>query len=224
MLFVDWAPVRKHRALVTLTPKYAERCSDCTKPVNLPASHDASKCQMEKIMRTKHFIVAVLVLALALIAGCSDKQKADQQIKETVDKSLQQGGFKDVLVDTDADKKVVTLGGKVRTPEDKDRAASVVQTAAQGWVVANQISIEPAGQEEAARKIESNIDDSIEKTYESLLIANHMDKDGIHFKSKNGLLTLEGKVKSPDIRASAEQMGSTVPHVTQVVNKIDVSK
>jgi osmotically-inducible protein OsmY len=179
---------------------------------------------MEKIMRTKHAMVAVLVLSLALIAGCSDKQKADQQVKESADKSLKQSGFKDVLVDTDAGNKVVTLGGKVRTPEDKDRAATVVQAAANGWVVANQISIEPEGQEEAARKIENNIDEAIEKTYESLLIANHMDKDGIHFKSKNGLLTLEGKVKTPDIRASAEQVGRTVPHVTQVVNKIDVSK
>ena len=209
---------------VTLGPKYVERCSDGTIRVNLSLTQTASNCLMEKVMRTKKVMVAVLVLALALIAGCSNKQKADQQIKESVDKSLKQGGFKDVLVDTDADKKVVTLGGKVKTPEDKDRAAGVVQTAAQGWIVANQISIEPAGQEDAARKIESNIDDAIEKTYESLLIANHMDKDGIHFKSKNGLLTLEGKVKSPDIRASAEQMGSTVPHVTQVVNKIDISK
>jgi osmotically-inducible protein OsmY len=209
---------------VTLGPKFAESCSDGTNPVNLSLTQTASNSLMEKVMRTKHVSVAVLVLTLALIAGCSNKQKAGQQVKESVDKSLKQGGFKDVLVDTDADKQVVTLGGKVKTPEDKDRAAAVVQAAAQGWVVANQISIEPAGQEDAARKIESNIDDAIEKTYESLLIANHMDKDGIHFKSKNGLLTLEGKVKSPDIRASAEQMGSTVPHVTQVVNKIDISK
>jgi osmotically-inducible protein OsmY len=90
--------------------------------------------------------------------------------------------------------------------------------------VANQISIEPEGQESAARKIEGNIDEAIEKTYESTLIANHMDNDGIKFKSKNGLLTLDGTVKTADIRTSAEQLGRTIPHVTQVVNKIDVKK
>jgi osmotically-inducible protein OsmY len=176
------------------------------------------------VMRTKHVIAAVLVLTLAMIAGCSNNQKAAQQVKDTVDKSLKQVGFKDVTVDADADKKVVTLGGKVKTPEDKDKAGGAAQAAAQGWVVANQISIEPEGQEAAARKIEGNIDDAIEKTYDSLLIANHIDNEGIKFKSKNGLLTLEGKVKTAEIRTTAEQLGGTVPHVTQVVNKIDVKK
>jgi osmotically-inducible protein OsmY len=178
---------------------------------------------MEKVMR-KHILVFAVALSLALGVACSNNQKAADQIKNHVQTSLNQAGFKDVVIDTDADKKVVTLNGKVRAPEDKDRAASAAQTAATGWVVANQISIEPEGQETAARKIESNIDDAIEKTYESTLIANHMDKEGIRYKSKNGLLTLDGTVKSADVRASAEQLGRTVPHVTQVVNKIDVKK
>jgi osmotically-inducible protein OsmY len=178
---------------------------------------------MEKVMR-KHILVVAIAVALGLNIACSNNQKAAQQVKDNVQKSLDQGGLKDVKVDTDADKKVITLNGKVRAPEDKDRATSAAQAAANGWVIANQISIEPEGQESAARKIESNIDDAIEKTYESTLIANHMDKEGIHFKSKNGLLTLDGTVKSADVRASAEQLGRTVPHVTQVVNKIDVKK
>jgi osmotically-inducible protein OsmY len=175
-------------------------------------------------MRTKQVITVVAVLIFALATACSNNQKAARQTKDNVEKALKQDAWKDVKVDTDADKKVVTLNGKVKTPEDKDRAGSAAQGAANGWVVANQISIEPEGQEAAARKIESNIDDAIEKTYESLLIANHIDKEGIKFKSKNGLLTLEGKVKNADIRSTAQQLGSTVPHVTQVVNKIDVKK
>jgi osmotically-inducible protein OsmY len=179
---------------------------------------------MEKAMRKTQMLAALAVVVLALGTACSNNQKAAQQVKDNVKKSLDQAGFKDVNVDTDADKKVVTLGGKVKMPEDKDKVASAAQSAANGWVVANQVSIEPEGQEEAARKIESNIDEAIEKTYESTLIANHMDKDGIQFKSKNGVLTLDGTVKDANTRASAEQLGSTVPHVTQVVNKIEVKK
>jgi len=175
-------------------------------------------------MFKRNIVAALLVLTLGLIAGCSNNQKAASDVKDNVEKSLKAANFNDVKVDTDADKKVVTLGGKVKMPEDKDRAASAAQASAQGWVVANQISIEPEGQEAAARKIEGNIDEAIEKTYESLLIANHMDKDGIKFKSKNGQLTLDGTVKTADLRSSAEQVAKTVPHVTQVVNKIDVKK
>jgi osmotically-inducible protein OsmY len=178
----------------------------------------------EKDMRKTSILSALLLFTLAFLPACSNTQKAAQQVRDNVSRRLDQAGLKDVKVDTDADKKVVMLNGKVKTPEDKDRAASVAQGEANGWVVANQISIEPEGQEAAARKIESNIDEAIEKTYESTLIANHMDKDGIRFKSKNGLLTLDGTVKSPDLRASAEQLGRTVPHVTQVVNKIEIKK
>jgi osmotically-inducible protein OsmY len=166
----------------------------------------------------------VLALTLTVAPACSNNQKAASQTKDNVEKSLQQAGFKDLKVDMDADKRVVTLNGKVPSQELKDRAESAAKSAANGFIVANQISIEPVGQEAAARKIEENIDDSIEKTYKALLIANHMDEDGIHFKSKNGLLTLDGKVKTADIRTSAEKLGATVPHVTQVVNKIEVKK
>lgn len=170
--------------------------------------------------------IAILTLTASLAFGpaCSDKQKAASQTKDNVEKSLQQAGFKDVKVDTDADKRVITLNGKVPSQELKDRAEDAAKSAASGYIVANQLSIEPVGQEGAARKIEENIDDAIEKTYKALLIANHMDEEGIHFKSKNGLLTLDGKVKTADIRQSAEKLGATVPHVTQVVNKIEVKK
>jgi osmotically-inducible protein OsmY len=179
---------------------------------------------MEKVMRKTQIVAALVLVVLALGTACSNKQKAAQQVKDNVEKSLQQANLKDVKVDTDADKRVVTLDGKVPSQEVKDQAAATARAAANGWVVANQISIEPQGEEAAARKIEGNIDEAIEKTYESVLIANHMDKDGIRFKSKNGLLTLEGTVKDANIRTTAEQLGSTVPHVTQVVNKIDVKK
>jgi osmotically-inducible protein OsmY len=171
--------------------------------------------------------VAALAMLVALILGlsvaCTKKQNAARVDKDAIEKALDQAGFgRDVKTDIDADKGVVTLNGKVRSPELKDKAAQVVQAAAPGTIVANQISVEPVDQESAAKKIEGNVDDAIDHSYKAALTANHLDDAGIHYKVKNGVLTLEGNVKDPEIRQKAESVGASVPNVSQVVNKIDV--
>lgn len=175
-------------------------------------------------MRSVRAAVSVVVLAFmaVVITGCS-KQEAPP-LKETVSKALQQAGFNDVKVDEDRDKGVITLNGRVRSPELKAHAEEVAKAAAPGKVVANQLSIEPVDQESAAKKIESNVDDAIGKSYKATLIANHLDDAGIHYDVKNGVLTLTGTVKNADVRAQAEKLGASVPNVAQVVNKLDVKK
>ena len=166
-------------------------------------------------------LIAVLLCTLAVACNSNQRQARDQ--REAVDKALQQAGYDHIKVDYDRDKKLVTLDGKVRSQELKDRAAQVAQTAAPGQVVANQLSIEPVDEESAAKKIESNTDDAIEKNFKALLIANHMD-DACRFHAKNGVLTLEGKVKDMDTRTQLEKLAATVPKVDQVVNKLDVKQ
>jgi osmotically-inducible protein OsmY len=51
-----------------------------------------------------------------------------------------------------------------------------------------------------------------------------LDKQSIDFKSNNGVLTLKGKVKSPEQRQQAEQVAANVPNVAQVVNEIEVNR
>ena len=80
------------------------------------------------------------------------------------------------------------------------------------------------GFESQAKKIESNVDDAIEKNYKAALISKGLDKQSIHFKSNNGVLTLNGKVKSPAQRQQAEQVAANVPNVAQVVNEIEVNR
>jgi osmotically-inducible protein OsmY len=111
----------------------------------------------------------------------------------------------------------------VPSQEAKDKAFEVAKGAAGDLVVANEISIEPPGVESQARSIESNIDDSIEHNFKAVLISHRMDKDHIRYDSKNGVLTLKGSVPNMKERQAAEKLAASVPHVTQVVNELEVN-
>lgn len=167
---------------------------------------------------------AVLVLALGLAVACTNSKQQARNDKENVVKALDQAGYSGVRVDWDKDKRVIGLNGRVRSPELKAKAGEVAAQAAPGDVISNQLSVEPVDQESAAKKIESNVDDAIEKNYKAVLVANHLDNQRIHFKAKNGVLTVEGKVKTPDQRMTAEKLAASVPNVQEVVNKIDVDE
>jgi hyperosmotically inducible periplasmic protein len=175
-------------------------------------------------------LVAVVVAMLAFGVACTSNRnqntagKAARNDKEAVEKSLDQAGFSGLRVDWDKDKGVIALNGRVRSPELKDKAAQVAAQAAPGYVVSNQLSIEPVDNESAAKKIESNVDDAIEKNFKAVLIANHLDKERIHYKAKNGVLTIDGKVKTPAERTQVQQLAKTVPNVDEVVNKLDVDQ
>ncbi len=165
------------------------------------------------------------ILALGLLAGvsaCSKQRANPPSAKEQVERSLDQAGLRDVNVDENRDKGVLTLKGKVQTEEQKAKAEEVAKAAAGGMVVANEVSVEPQGMEGQAKKIESNVDDAIEKDYKAAVIANHLDKQHIRFDAKNGVLTLKGDVDTMQQREAAEQIAAKTPNVTQVVNELEV--
>jgi osmotically-inducible protein OsmY len=66
------------------------------------------------------------------------------------------------------------------------------------------------------------VDDSIEKNFKAVLLANRWEKEDISYKAKNGVLTLKGKVPSQQERQAIEKTAASVPNVTQVVNELDV--
>ena len=165
----------------------------------------------------------ILALLLVLGVGCSRKQNsANEGYKDNVKKALEQGDLKDVTVDEDRDKNLVTLGGTVHSEDAKTRAAEVAKSAAPNRVIANEISIQPVGMESQAKEIAKNVDAAIEKNYKAALVANHLDNQGIKFASKNGVLTLRSSVDSPDDSQSAQQIATTVPNVQQVINELRV--
>ncbi len=162
-----------------------------------------------------------LLLTLATVA-CS--RTSNVSYEDAVQTALQQADLKDISVSEDKDKNTITLGGKLHSEDAKNQAAQVAQSAAPGRTVANEISVEPVGIESEAKKIESNVDDGIESNYKAVLIANGLSKQDIRYSSKNGVLTLKGKVKATDQKKEAAQLASTVPNVSQVVNNLEVSR
>jgi osmotically-inducible protein OsmY len=168
-------------------------------------------------------IVTVCMLLAALFVGVSCTKRGDtNSYKDSVTRALEQADLKGVTVSEDRDKNTITLGGKLHSDDAKSRAGEVAKSAAQPRVIANEISVQPVGQESEARTVTSNLDDGIEKNYKAALIASHLDKQHIRFAASNGVLTLNGTVKSAGQKQEAEKLAAKVPNVKQVVNQLDV--
>jgi|SRR5580658_6348461 hyperosmotically inducible protein len=163
------------------------------------------------------------LLAIAIVGtltGCSSMTKSPD-VAGDIRKSLDQAGYKDVSVSQDRDKGVVTLTGHVPADSDKTQAEQLAKAQAAGQVVADEISVLPPGEVNAAKAINSDVDKSIEKLMDAVLIQNKLHHD-VKYSAKNGVLTLTGEVNSQQLRDQAQQLAAAVPNVQQVVNEIQV--
>lgn len=171
-------------------------------------------------LKTATTVLASLLLALAM--GCTSNKASTPDVKDQVTKALDNAGYKDLKVDVNNDKELVTLTGDVKTQDDKDHAEGLAKAAAGGYVISNEIGVRPEGVENAARKIDSNVDDAIEKDFKAVIIAHRLEKQHIRYDAKNGVLTLKGDVDTSGTREQVEKLASSVPNVQQVVNELDV--
>ena len=171
----------------------------------------------------KRFRLSVAMLALlavGVLGGCSSTTKSPD-VAESVRKSLDQAGFKNVSVTQDRDKGILTLGGQVASENDKSQAESLAKSLAAGQVVADQIAVVPVGIEKDARAVNSDLDDGIEKNLDAALIQNQMH-DEVKYAVKSNVVTLTGEVNSQSKRDQAERVATSVPNVKQVVNDLQV--
>jgi hyperosmotically inducible protein len=173
-------------------------------------------------MRVKTIVATLATLLLSFAIGCNTNKANTPDVKDQVSKALNNAGYSDVKVAVNNDKQVVTLSGDVKTQEDKERAEELAKTTAAGFVVSNEIGVRPEGVESAAKKIDSNVDDAIEKDFKAVIIANRLENQHIRFDAKNGVLTLKGDVDNARQREQAEKLAASVPNVQQVVNELDV--
>jgi hyperosmotically inducible protein len=171
-------------------------------------------------------VLALVALgaAICVTVACNSTDRANADYKNNVKAALEQADLKDVSVAEDAAKNTITLGGTLHSEDAKNRAASVAQANAGPRIVANEISVEPIGNERDARKIESNLDDGIESNYKAVLISKGLDKQHIRYDAKNGVLTLKGSVKSTEQRQAAQELAKNTPNVQQVVNEIQIER
>jgi hyperosmotically inducible protein len=172
-------------------------------------------------MKKLRLSVAILTLAAAgTLAGCSGTA-ASPDVSESIRKSLDRAGFKDVSVSQDREKGVVTLGGQVGSENDKSEAESLAKSLAGAQVVADQIAVIPKGVEKEAKAVNSDLDEGIEKNLDAALIQNRMHGN-VKYEVKSGVVTLTGEVNSQYKRDHAEQVATRVPNVKQVVNDVQV--
>ncbi len=173
-------------------------------------------------MKTMKISLSLLMLlALAGMLGCSRASAKSPDVSDSIRKSLDQAGLKDVSVSQDRDKGIVTLGGQVSSENDKFRAESVAKSFAGNQVVADQIAVVPVGGEKEARAVNSDLDEGIESNLDAALLQNKMH-DSVKFEVKSAVVTLTGEVNSEAMRSSAERVAAAVPNVQQVVNDLQV--
>jgi osmotically-inducible protein OsmY len=163
----------------------------------------------------------IALIVVVILVGCSGTSKQSPDVSDSIRKSLDQTGLKDVSVSQDRDKGVVTLGGHVAADADKSQAESIAKSIATGQVVANQIAVMPPGGESEAKAVNSDLDKAIKKNLDAALIQNKLHKS-VKYDVTNGVVTLTGEVNSQSKRAQAEQIASAVPNVKQVVNDLQI--
>jgi hyperosmotically inducible protein len=175
-------------------------------------------------MKTLKLCFSLLALLVVVtLSGCSGTARQSPDVSDSIRKSLDQAGLKDVSVSQDRDKGVVTLGGHVAVDADKSQAESVARSIATGQVVANQIAVMPSGAESEAKAVISDLDKAIEKNLDAALIQNKLHKS-VKYDVKNGVVTLTGEVNSQSKRALADRIASAVPNVKQVVNDVQIKE
>jgi len=167
-------------------------------------------------------LTALIALSLLFGVACSQQRANTPSVKDQVSKALDNANLKDVKVDEDRDKGVVTLSGDVKTPDDKQRAEEIARQNAPNMVVSNEIGVRPEGAEGTAKDIDKNLDSGIEKNFKAALTENRLDNQHIRFESKNGVITLKGDVDNMQQRQQAEKLAANIPNVQQVVNELDV--
>ena len=170
-------------------------------------------------MKVLKLIAVIPTLSLVLV-GCSTTPKSPD-VSDSLRKSLQQAGYKDVSVSQDRDKGIVTLNGHVPSDADKSQAESIAKSQAGGQVVANQIEVTPPAGASDAKTVDSDLDKAIDKNLDAALVQHKLDK-GVSYSVKNGVVTLKGTVSSESRRAEVAKVASKVPNVSQVVNELQI--
>jgi hyperosmotically inducible periplasmic protein len=166
------------------------------------------------------FQVTVVFAGLAVSQACSTKPKFPD-VAGSIHDALKQAGFKDVSVNQDRDKGVVTLKGNVAADRDKVQAESIARSMASGQVVGDEIAVLPPGGESVAKTINTDLDEGIKRNVDAALLQNGLH-DHVKYDVKEGVVTLTGEVNTQARRGEAQQVVATVPNVQQVVNQIDV--
>lgn len=120
-------------------------------------------------------------------------------------------------INVDAEGGVVTLRGKVGSPEEKKTAEEVAKGIEGVTRVKNHLEVVPSAEKEAVNRK----DDEITKAVKDRLAKDAQLKDSsVGVRSDNGIVTLTGDAKDLDARARASQLARGVDGVKAVKNEL----
>jgi len=141
---------------------------------------------------------------------------------DNINNALTQANLGSVKVDVDNDKKVVKLTGQVNSENEKNQAEQIAKDNSGGYVVANEVEVQPTNASNDTKKVNNKTDDAIKNEWEALSAKNNWDNQHINSDVNNGVLTLKGDVDSQSQRTSIQRAAAKIPHVRQVVNELTV--
>ena len=116
-----------------------------------------------KLLRLMLTLVPVLLVGGLL--GCSNSPTKSPDVTDSVRRSLDQAGYKDVSVTQDRDKGVITLTGHVPSDADKSQAEEIAKSYAASQVVSDQIAVLPPGAESDTKTVNSDLDKGIDASW-----------------------------------------------------------
>src|SRR5258708_23782033 len=158
----------------------------------------------------KLFSSTVVLLIAACLSACSNTPTKSPDVADNIRKSLDQANLKDVSVSQDREKGVVTLTGTTGSDSDKAQAESIAKSVAASQVVSNEIAVRPPNDSSMAKKVDSDLDNGIEKNLHAVLVKNRLEHAG-KYDIKNTAVTLSGTVNSQSKCAEVEKLATKVP-------------
>ena len=165
-------------------------------------------------MRT-WLLTAALTSAMAL--GACER---GPDVQKMADGALQSVDLDD-KVDAKYDKSasVVRLTGTVDSADERSRANDVVTAAIRAHAqVANEVVVRGLQADTA-----DDLDGGIEERFKTLMDnAPDLKEGDVEFRVKNGVVTLTGTTASATQSKKVEELASSIPGVTQVVNSLAV--
>jgi hyperosmotically inducible protein len=170
--------------------------------------------------RYRLLIGSAALAGMLAVAGCN-KQFPDEETSVT--NAMNTNNLSSVSVSQDRHKGVMTLTGSVASDDQKSQAENLAKQAAPDYTVADEIGVQPPGDQGQAKAVSSSLDSAIEDNFKATLKAHkNLDDQSISYSAKNGTLVLKGTVKTERQKTEAAKLAKEVPNVQQVVNEIEV--
>ncbi len=171
-------------------------------------------------MRKLVGLVPALAFTLALgTAACTNAP--NENAADRVQKALDEAKVEGVNVDYDRNARVVHLKGKVDSPELKDRAGQIAETAVgTSGTVLNELTVEGTDTD----RVETE-DDQLRTRLNDMIQAHPgLSEQPIDFYVNNGVVTVTGEVQSAAQKDEVGRLLKETPGVKDFANELRVAE